>query len=240
MRRRAFYAAIAILATHVSVLVPARSPQPQSGSIEGRVTFVGTPPPPTMLTQDGDAQPVLYLDPSGGLRYAVVYLPDAPATSAPLPPPVTLSQRRFMFEPQVLAVRARQTVRFTNDDPANHNVRARDADPANTFNVNTSSVTAAPFVHRFAPTPAGHAIELSCDIHPWMAAWVYVFEHDRFAVTAGDGTFRIQGVPSGRYRIAVRQPAGGLSRDVSIDVRSGETSRLEVRFTPADLRMSGR
>jgi plastocyanin len=188
-----------------------------------------------MLTHDGDSQPVLYLDRSGGLRYTIVYLPDAPRSTAPVPPPVTLNQRHFIFEPQVLAVRAGQTVGFTNADPANHNVRAQDSDPANTFSIDTASGALGPFEHRFAPTPPGHALELSCDIHPSMAAWVYVFEHDQFAVTLENGTFFIRSVPAGRHRIAVRQPAGRLARDLVVGVRAGETTRLDVRFTSSDV-----
>jgi plastocyanin len=220
--------------------MPALGAQAGSGAIEGRVTFTGTPPSPIMLTEDGSSQLVLYLDPSGGLRYAVVYLPEAPGSSTPVPAAVTVNQHRFIFEPQVLSVRAGQIVRFTNDDPANHNVRAKGSHPANTFSIQTASGALAPYAHRFAPTPPGHALELSCDIHPWMAAWVYVFEHDRFAVTAGDGTFRIRNVPPVAHRVAVRQPAGRLVRDVALDVRAGETTRLDVRFTASDLGVPAR
>jgi plastocyanin len=190
-----------------------------------------------MLTEDGGSQPVLYLDKSGGLRYAVVYLTDAPQSSTPPPPPVEMSQRRFIFAPQVLAVRAGQVVRFTNDDPANHNVRAQDSNPANTFSINTASGGLGRFMHQFVQTPSGRPLELSCDIHPWMAAWVYVFDHDRFAVTSEDGSFVIQAVPPGRHRIAVRQPAGGLARDLMIHIRASETTRVDVRFTPPDIHM---
>ena len=91
--------------------------QQESGTIEGRVTFVGTPPPSPIPIEDGELQPTLYVDRSGGLRYAVVYLPDASRSSEPVPSPVTLNQRGLMFVPQVLAVRAGQTVRFTNGLP---------------------------------------------------------------------------------------------------------------------------
>jgi len=210
------------------------------GVIEGRVRFTGTPPPPTVLTQDGSAQPVLYVSDSAGLRYAVVYLPDGPKDKAPPAAVVSVNQRNFIFEPQVLAVRAGQTVQFTNDDPANHNVRADDSNPANRFNIDTATGTAAANVHRFASMPAGVPVQLSCDIHPWMATWIYVFDHDRFAVTTADGSFRIQNVPAGRHRLAVRQPSGRLARDLTVDVRPGKTTRLDVRFSPADLGTAAR
>ena len=230
----------ALAVAYVHVAARTGSVQQPPGGLEGRVTFSGTPPSSTMLTEDGGSQPVLFLDRSGGLRYAVVYLPDAPQSSTPPPPPVTMNQRRFMFEPQVLAVRTGQIVWFTNDDPANHNVRTLDSNPANTFSVNTAAGGRSRFAHQFAPTPSGSALKLSCDIHQWMAAWIYVFGHDRFAVTSEDGSFMMQGVPPGRYRIAVRQPAGGLARNLVIDIRAGSTTRLNVRFTAADIPIPAR
>jgi plastocyanin len=208
--------------------------------MEGRVTFEGTPPAPTAVTETASSQPVLYVDRAGGLRYTVVYLPDAQPAGRRPGEIATMGQRNFIFEPQVLAVRAGRTVRFTNDDPANHNVRSQDSNPANTFSINTASGSAGSKTHRFAATPSGRPLQLSCDIHPWMAAWIYVFDHDQFAVTNADGTFRIDNVPVGRYRVAVRQPSGRLARDAAVDVRAAETTRLDVRFTSADIGMPAR
>jgi plastocyanin len=212
--------------------------QKATGSIEGRVTFAGPPPAPTLVVESGSTQHVLHVDAAGGLQYAVVYLPDG-RPGAPIPrAALTIDQRRFIFEPQVLAVRAGQTVRFTNADPAAHNVRSQD--PANGFNIQASGTDSAGQGHRFAATPAGRPVELSCDLHSTMAAWVYVFEHDHFAVTGAGGAFVIGPVPAGRHRVAVRQPAGRLARDLAVDVRAGESTRLDVRFTPADLGLPAR
>jgi plastocyanin len=206
-----------------------------AGSVAGRVTFDGSPPPPVIVIQDGGSQKVLHVDRSGGLRHAVVFLTDAPEADGPPATAATMGQRNFMFEPQVLAVRAGQPVRFTNDDPANHNVRVEDADPRNTFSISTASGSVGPHVHSFAPVRADRPLQLSCDIHPWMAAWIYVFDHDLFAVTDPGGTFRIHDVPPGRHRLAVRQPSGRLARDLTVDVRAGQASEVHVRFTPTDL-----
>ena len=39
--------------------------------------------------------------------------------------------------------------------------------------------------------------------HAWPAAYLAVFDHPYFAVTAPNGTFRIEGVPAGRYRLKI-------------------------------------
>ncbi|PYP75811.1 MAG: hypothetical protein DMD35_20165 [Gemmatimonadetes bacterium] len=39
--------------------------------------------------------------------------------------------------------------------------------------------------------------------HPWPTAYLGVFDHPYFAVTTPNGTFRIDGVPAGRYRLKV-------------------------------------
>jgi plastocyanin len=208
--------------------------QTRTGTIEGRVTFEGMIPAPLSVAESGADQPVLHVDRSGGLRYAVVYLPDAGRQRASSLAPVTLNQRRFVFEPPVLAVRAGQLVRFTNADSANHNVRAASGVPENVFSVNTAPGAVAA-ERRFAAAPPEQPIALTCDIHPWMAAWVYVFDHGQFALTDAEGTFRIERVPEGRHRFAVRQPAGRLARNLSVDVTAGQVVRVDVRFTDADI-----
>jgi hypothetical protein len=210
--------------------------QPATGDIEGRISFSGTPPRGTQVEETGSTQPVLYVNRTGGLRHAVVYLPDA-RQRGEIPPPAIMNQRRFVFEPQVLAVRAVQLVRFTNDDPANHNVRAHGTTKANTFSINTASGAVDETGRTFVATPAERPLELSCDLHPWMAAWLYVFDHDHFAVSDATGAFRLEGVPAGRHRIAVRQPGGRLARNLAVDVVAGQTARIDVVFTAADLGM---
>ena len=226
------FVSVGLVYSHSSFGAQAQAP---TGVIEGRVTFEGTPPSPTIVIQDGGSQQVLYVDRSGGLRYAVVFVQDARPGGEPPTAAATMNQRNFIFEPQVLAVRAGQTVRFTSDDSANHNVRAKDANPTNTFSITTGSGSVGPNFHRFAATRGDRALQLSCDIHPWMAAWVYVFDHDQFAVTKPDGSFRIEHVPAGKQTLAVRQPSGQLTRSLPVDVTAGQTVRADVRFTSAEV-----
>ncbi|NNF04926.1 MAG: TonB-dependent receptor plug domain-containing protein, partial [Rhodothermales bacterium] len=52
------------------------------------------------------------------------------------------------------------------------------------------------------------------------------------SATTADGSFRIPGVPSGRYTVAVSL-VGYVSWQSEIDVRSGETTTLDVILSPA-------
>ena len=53
--------------------------------------------------------------------------------------------------------------------------------------------------------------------HSWPAAYIAVFDHPYFAVTAPNGTFRIDGVPPGRYRLKVWHERARLAEQL-VDV----------------------
>ena len=46
-------------------------------------------------------------------------------------------------------------------------------------------------------------ITVSCTIHPWMRAWIRVFDHPYYAVTDDNGHFEIKDAPAGEYRLVV-------------------------------------
>jgi plastocyanin len=208
----------------------------QTGAIEGQVTYEGEVPAPTIVMEGGGAQQVLYVGNGGALRFAVAYV-ELPTDDRAPKEPATLNQVGFIFQPPVLSVRAGQAVRFTNEDGANHTVRSHHTDPSNRFNIYTGAGQEG--THRFKATGAAPAV-ITCDIHPWMIAWIYAFDHGYFAVSDEAGRFRIPGLPPGRHQLAVRQPAGGLRRDLSVRVAAGEVSRVKVRLAATDMKAPAR
>jgi len=44
-------------------------------------------------------------------------------------------------------------------------------------------------------------LKFQCDVHPWMFAWVSVFDNPYFAVSGADGKFVIKDVPPGKYTL---------------------------------------
>jgi plastocyanin len=209
-----------------------------TGIVAGRVRYVGRLPRPVYVFESGNTQSIVSLDSNKGLGGAVASVDAKPVGPDPAAPEVTINQRNWWFTPSVTAVRAGQPVRFTNDDPSNHSVRSTTGVPANRFGAYTG--TGQPYVHRFRVNPDGSPAVLTCDIHAWMMAWVYVFDHPHFATTDSTGGFSIPNLAPGTYRLSVKHGPSGLSRIVDIAVAANKETRIDVVFDTPDLHVPER
>jgi plastocyanin len=211
--------------------VYAQSPAGEFGSIEGVVTFHGDIPKSTTADDAGVRHDLLEVDAATrGLPHVVLYVTrsDGAKLSGPsnLPRELLMDQADYAFTPQVLAVREGEVVTFKNSDPANHNVRARARNRTNEFNVFTG--VEGKYEHRFMTETNYRPVRLGCDIHPWMAAWIFVFDHPFFAVTDERGRFRISSLPPGDYDVHVVQPAIAHQEQRKVRVSVNGTSKLEI------------
>jgi plastocyanin len=178
---------------------------------------------------------------SGGLQNVIVWLVVEQASAEVRGPPASLpiammDQRDHQFVPRVLAVRSGQPVRFTNSDPANHNVRTSSPHPANEFNVFTGADGS--YTHRFIVHPAQRPVRVGCDIHPWMRGWIYVFDHPHFSPTDERGRFRIEAVPAGRYKLMLRQPDINYAHERFVTVSDEQPTTVEIEIRADSLRES--
>jgi len=74
--------------------------------------------------------------------------------------------------------------------------------------------------------PEGQPYQVSCSIHPWMSANLWVLDHPYFAVTDKDGKFKIENAPVGKVRLVVWHAAAGTLNGKdgeSIETKKGET-----------------
>ncbi len=206
---------LGIVSLGLIFLAPA-APQALAGSIVGRVTYAGNPPPPRSLpvTKDKDVcetephpDESLVLSPDRGIANVVVYVQDPPkAPPMPLPAsPPRLDQRSCRFHPHVLIVPAGGTLEVLNNDGVLHNLHTY---PKNNPTVNQ----AQPKFRKVMPVKIEKpdVIRLSCDVHPWMSGWLVVAPHAWYALTAPDGRFRIDDVAPGSYTLATWQEALGV------------------------------
>jgi hypothetical protein len=132
-------------------------------------------------------------------RPAVVYLDTAPSGAFELPEPgrATMDQRDQTFVPHVLAITVGTVVDFPNSDLTFHNVFSLSR--AKTFDLGRYSRGRSKSIRFDRPG----VVQVFCDIHSHMSAYILVFAHRYFAVTDQAGNFTIAGVPPGSYTLAV-------------------------------------
>jgi plastocyanin len=208
-----------------------------AGSIEVQVAFTGTPPTPKVINMSGTAAcaalhsaPVLEQSVAvqdGRLAGAVVYIKSGLGDRAFGAPsqPVEIDQKGCLYDPRVVAVMVGQPLQFRNSDQEAHNVHGR-PQTANGWNFLMSRPNSTRQVFFDQPEVG---IPVSCDVHPWMRAYVSVFAHPYFAVTPPDGTVTLKTVPPGDYAVSVwHETLGTLTQPVSLPA-SG-SPRLQFTF----------
>ncbi|MGH7431440.1 MAG: carboxypeptidase-like regulatory domain-containing protein, partial [Candidatus Methylomirabilales bacterium] len=78
--------------------------------------------------------------------------------------------------------------------------------------------------------PQAGLLRIECDVgHTWMRAYILISSSPFSAVTGGEGTFEIRGIPPGRYRLlAWHEAFGTIEREVNL--AQGEQSTLTLVF----------
>ena len=115
-----------------------------------------------------------------------------------------------------------------NSDPLIHNVRSL-SEENRPFNIGQPAGT--PDRKKVFKDKEG-PIELRCDFHPWMRAYLFVMEHPYFAVTDAQGHFTIKGLPVGNYTLAIWHEAFG-EQEQKITVKAGGLKDIEFNLKPA-------
>jgi plastocyanin len=193
-------------------------------SIRGRVEF--RRPPASLAPRPNIADlpmPARLAAPER--RRSVVYLETAPraAFEDRGDARVVMDQRNETFVPGVLAVVAGTSVEFPNSDNTYHNVFSLSR--AKSFDLGRYPRGRSKVVRFDRPG----VVRVFCEIHSHMNASILVFAHRFFAVTADDGSYRLDQVPPGTYTlVAWHEAAPSQSRQVVVPDRGGE---VEVDFT---------
>ena len=211
---------------------------PGGAKLSGRVVFKGTPPARRVINMAKDAKcielhgkkPVLDEDlvvsQTGGVKNAFVRVQrGAPKIDYPLPDkPAVLDQKDCMFHPRVQGVRVGQKLLVANGDPVTHNVRSFPVlNPAFNFGQPPQTEARERVFER-----AEREIEIQCDFHLWMHAYIFVMDHPFYAVSEDDGTYAIGGLPPGEYTLeAWHEKLGRLRNSVTV----GDIDVADVNFT---------
>ena len=200
-----------------------------AGDIQGKITFDGKAPKMKSLRMDADPVCVannevaprkewLILDENNGLKNVLVFVKESPSNSlssdySPPETPAVIDQNGCVYIPHVLGVMVGQDLDILNSDGTLHNIHALPK-------VNKEFNKAMPrskkrMTVQFDKSEA--PFKVKCDVHPWMGAFIGVFDHPYFAVTNDDGSYVISGLEPGDYVIeAWHEKLGSQTANVTV------------------------
>tara|TARA_Y100000294_G_scaffold148710_1_gene145197 strand:- start:478 stop:1188 length:711 start_codon:yes stop_codon:yes gene_type:complete len=201
-----------------------------AGDIHGKITFDGKAPKMKSLRMDADPVCVannevaprkewLILDENNGLKNVLVFVKESPSGGSLegdlnlVEKHAVIDQKGCVYVPHVLGVMVGQKLDILNSDGTLHNIHALPK-------VNKEFNKAMPrskkqMTVQFDKSEA--PFKVKCDVHPWMGAFIGVFDHPYFAVTGDDGSYVISGLEPGDYVIeAWHEKLGSQTANVTV------------------------
>jgi len=202
------------------------------GTIQGKVVFQGTAPTQKIIPDKDPSvcgglreDPLVVVGPDKGVQEAVVYLKNVEKgkalTKPPTPPEIVNQNCRFVPHVQALPV---GSIVIVNSDPVMHNTHGF-LGKATVFN------QALPVKGQRIPKSLNKPglVEVKCDVHGWMHAWIHVADSPYYAVTKKDGTFSIPDVPPGSYTLVTWQEYTGAT-ETPVTVAPKQAAQLTIEL----------
>jgi len=131
---------------------------------------------------------------------------------------ISIAQKGRKFVPDLVAITVGEKVAFPNGDAFLHNVFSQSKDRK----FDLGSFKKGETKQREFPSPG--VIDVYCNIHPEMAATIVVLPNRRHTRTRPDGTFLLEGVPTGSWTLFAytRRATKPVSAKVTV-LADGET-----------------
>ena len=196
------------------------------GLISGTIKFEGKGPKMKPLRIDADPICVannevsprrewLILDENKGIKNVLVFVTEGINKEYSSPEePVIIDQKGCVYRPHVMGIMAGQQLDILNNDGTLHNIHAL---PKVNKEFNKSQPRAKKKLSVKFEKPEA-PFKIKCDVHPWMGAYIGVFDHPCYSVSANDGTFEISGLNPGTYVIeAWHEKLGSQTATVTIE-----------------------
>lgn len=156
-----------------------------------------------------------------------VVLPAAIASQHAAISEVTIDQVDKEFVPTITTIVAGSKIHFPNSDDILHHVYS--FSPINTFDIPLyGNDIEARFVEEF---PQAGVVEIGCNIHDWMLAYIYVAESSKVAISDEAGKARIENLPAGTYPVRVWHARLPRGTDYHMESVTLQNDTVELRVS---------
>ncbi len=140
--------------------------------------------------------------------------------------PVVIDQNGCQYKPHVMGIMAGQPYKILNSDGILHNIHALPK-------VNTGWNNAMPpgvkeTTKSFPKVEP--AFPIKCDVHPWMSAYLAVFNNPFYSVTTSNGKYTIEGLDPGTYEISAWHERLGV-RTATVTVAANQSKTQDFKFS---------
>ena len=220
-----------------------QAPAAEWASLKGRFVFDGTPPTPVGITADKDVEVCgkhklvneeLVVSDDKGIANVVLFVRSKGVTVHPdledgsKADPVVLDNKDCRFQPHVGFVQTGQTLTIKNSDSVGHNsnIATMKNSPSNSLvpSNGSSDVT-------FSSDEAIPA-SVTCNIHPWMKAYLVIRPNPYGAVSGADGSFEIENLPVGEeLEFQLWHEKGGYLDEFTLGGKKASAKRGRMDFT---------
>jgi hypothetical protein len=223
------------------------------GKLSGKVTFKGTAPAPKLFPIEKNPEVCgtgtrevkeVTVGAGGGLEHAVVYFQKVEAGKkwpAPekneygTPKGYELNQKTCRFTPWLMVVPDKGVLSIVNRDPVLHNIHTYELIPSGVKFVrvtmfNEAQPTQGYTFNKKLRMRRGDSVKIECDAHNFMHSYLKVLKNPYYAISAADGSYSIDNIPPGKYKVSVwHSYLGKVNKDVEIG--AGGSAELNHEFS---------
>ena len=209
-----------------------------NATVMGTVTYTAITPEPERIDVNKDVEICgktqkysedLVVSESGGIKNVVVRIMGATGGFANGEEP-SIVQEGCKFSPHVAVVPTGRRMAIYNNDGIAHNIHTLSTENS-PFNKQQPGHRKRMFSKK-TDFEIPEVFKVKCDIHGWMKAWIVVTDNPYVAVTDESGSFKIEDVPAGTYKVEYwHETLGTQTSDITVE--EDGTVTADASFEPA-------